>query len=112
MSKIDITDKIERLEAFEERLGVSLESISVFLDDDKTDSIPLVVCGDLLARNGTEIEESIQLVIAAYDMSGRVVKTDTKYYSATDFFGLETFEINMYLPISSISKIRIYPKKH
>jgi hypothetical protein len=110
MSKIDITEKIERLEAFEERSEVILESLSVFLNDDGTDSIPLKICGELLARNGTELQQDIELVVSAYDESGRVIKTCSKFYNVDSFFGLEIFEVDMILPIPNVSKIRIYPK--
>jgi hypothetical protein len=112
MSQIDITSKIERLEAFEERLGISLENVSAFVDDDGSSSIPLQVCGEILTRNGSEIQEDIELSIAAYDPSGRVVGTASKCYRASSFSGLEIFKISTYLPVSSISKIRVYPKKN
>lgn len=109
MANIDVTSKIERLEVFEERLGVMLESLSAFVDD----VVPyfLWVRGELHTRNGTELQEDVELMVAAYDSSGRVIGTGTRRYLAEDFFGLETFDLGFSLPLSQVSKVRVYPKK-
>jgi hypothetical protein len=109
MADIDVTSRIERLEVFEERLGVTLESLSAFVEDDAP--YYLKVYGELHTRNGTELQGSVDLVVAAYDTSGRIIGTSSHWYSADDFFGLETFEFTVALPLSQVSKVRIYPKK-
>jgi hypothetical protein len=111
MSKIDVTNKIERIVAFEERLDVTIESISAFLDDDGTDSIPLKICGELIAKNGEELSQNIELVTAVYDVQDRIISKDSEYFNKDNFFGLEIFQLKMFLPVSEISKIKIYPKK-
>lgn len=47
----DVTSKIERLEVFEERLGVTLESLSAFLQGDGGEGFLLIVRGELQPRN-------------------------------------------------------------
>ena len=112
MANIDVTSRIERLEVFEERLGVTLESLSAFVEDYGTDGSVLRVRGELQTRNGTELQEDIALVVAAYDTSGRIIGTSSShYYRVAEFFGLETFECVVMLPLSQVSKVRVYPKK-
>jgi hypothetical protein len=110
---IDITSRIERLEVFEERSGVRLESLSAFVLE--FDSLPIYVTvrGELQARDGTELQQDVELVIAAYDSSGRIVDTRTIYYYKKNFFGLETFDEPMMIPVpvNQLAKVRVYPKK-
>ena len=107
----DVTSKIERLEVFEERLGVTLESLSAFLQGDGGEGFLLIVRGELQPRNGAELREDVELMIATYDSSGRIIGTNSRTYYAQTFFGLETFDLGVYLPLSQVSKIRVYPKK-
>ena len=112
MADIDVTSRIERLEVFEERLGVTLENLSAFVQDSGADSsTPLVVCGELQPLNGTKLQGNVELVVAAYDSSGRVIGTSSCIYFADEFFGLETFDLIVVLPMNQVSKVRVYPKK-
>ncbi len=110
MANIDITSRIERLEVFEERLGVTLQSLSAFVQDGGADSI-LEVCGELQPLNGTELQGDVELVVAAYDSSGRIIGTSSCSYFADEFFGLETFDLTVLLPMNQVTKVRVYPKK-
>jgi hypothetical protein len=110
MTKIDVTGKIERLEVFEERLGVRLDSLSAFVAK-YNELSTITVCGELQARDGTELQQDVELVVAVYDLSGRIIGTASYCYFAKNFFGLETFEILAEIPVSELSKVRVYPKK-
>jgi hypothetical protein len=107
---IDLTNKIERLEVLEERLGVTLNSLSAFVRTNGEEHW-CIVRGELQSKDSTNIQEDIQLMVAVYDSSGRIIGTDILMYLANNFFGLETFESNIFLPLSQVSKVRIYPKK-
>lgn len=111
MSKIDLTSKIEQLEAFEERLGVSFKSLSAFMDADDDDYISIDVLGEIHAAKGTKINDDINVTIAIYDSNDRVVVTSQCGFDSEDFFGFDTFSEQLYVPVKNISKIRIYPKK-
>jgi len=113
MVNIDVTSKIERLEVFEERLGVRLESLSAFFTDYGLDNFnnDVNVRGELQVREGTELQQDVELVMAVYDSSGRVIATSSKSYYAGEFFGLETFELTVEIPMNQVAKIRVYPKK-
>ena len=113
MSKTDVTNIIEKLEAFEERLGITLNGISAFYEqDDYSEDDSVEVMGEILARSGEKIEESLNLVLAVYDKQGRVIGKDSIWFDNDDFFVLDTFSVSAYVPKNSeFSKIRIYPKK-
>lgn len=55
-----------------------------------------------------------QLVVctAVYDELGRVVKNNYAYlYSRNDSTGFDTWSSEVDLPVRTISKIRVYPKR-
>ena len=112
MADIDVTSRIERLEVFEERLGVTLESLSAFVHDNGADSSTyLIVRGELQPLNGMELQENVDMVVAAYDVSRRIIGTSSCRYYADELFGLETFDFTVELPLNQVSKVRLYPKK-
>lgn len=102
----DITKLLERLEAFEERLGVTLEGLFASIDQNKY----ITVNGEIHPREGTQLTQNVQLVVSAYDSSGRVLNTASNYFRADSFFGFETFSITLVPSPVAVSKVRIYPK--
>lgn len=114
MAKKDLTKKIERLDAFEERLGVTFKSLSAFMDIDYEDDdyIAVDVRGEIHAASGTKIKNDVTVVIAAYDESDRVIGTSESCYYADDFFGFDTFSESVNVSVKNVAKIRIYPKKN
>ena len=108
--KGDLTEKIERLELFEERLDVRLEGLSAFLD---VDSNFLHVLGELHPRDGTELNTCVELVVTAYEQDGRVAGTSSTSFDPENFFGFEAFNELVCLPLPNmdIIRIRVYPKK-
>lgn len=116
MAKIDLTSKIERLEAFEERLGVDFKSISAFMDlDDDYDEdsyLTVDVRGEIHSASGMQIDQDIIVVFAAYDDLDRIIGTSEARFYSDDFFGLDTFSESVNISIPNISKIRVYPKKN
>ena len=109
MADVDVTDRVERLAALEERLGVRLEGLSAFVSGGE-DHVWLTVRGELQPQEGTELGVDLEVTVVAYDAAGRVVGTDSHPCSADGFFGLEVFELLVQLPVSRLSRIRIYPK--
>ncbi len=109
----DVTHLVERLEAFEDRVGVSLEGLYAALD---TEYGGLEVNGELHLRNGTELNEDIQIVVTLYDAAGRVIDVTDKYIDSDRFFGFEAFSAYFNEPgdpeagTPPVAKIRIYPK--
>lgn len=113
MSKTkDITDLIERMEPFEQRLGVTIQGLYASLSDPDSDGDYTVgINGELHTTNGLELDESLQLVAAVYDSQGRVIHTDESYFSSDSFHMFETFSSSFYVKGIRPAKIRLYPKK-
>lgn len=103
--------KIERLEAFEERLGVSIQNLSLKIEDGYQ---WLTIYFELYSENGTTLEESLHIECVLYNNEGLIIDKASSNIYANDFFGFELVEIYFTGDISKaeqVSKIRIYPKK-
>ena len=98
---------IERLEAFEERLGVRIEGLFASISEGHW----IRVAGELHSIDGTKLERDIKLMMSAHDSSGRIVGTDETLISAEIFFGFEIFSGLFSVQSESVSKVRIYPRQ-
>ena len=108
----DFTHLIERLDAFEERLGVSIESLRAGDHTNMWGGINgIVIFGQLHPREGTQIGEDVNIIAEAYERSGRIIEMDKHTIYQNNFFGFETFKIVLLLDSTEVSKIRIYPKR-
>lgn len=102
---------VERLEAFEERLGVSIQNLSLKIEDGYK---WLTIYFELHSENGTTLEESLHIECVLYNNEGLIIDKESRNIYAYDFFGFELVEIYFTGDISKaeqVSKIRIYPKK-
>lgn len=107
----DVTRLVERLEAFEDRLGVRLEALSAAMWEDD-DGVRLRVRGELHLKSGTGLQQNVELVAAVYDSPTRIVGTDHRYFYTAKFFGFEVFEMRVELdPVLKLTRIRVYPKQ-
>lgn len=104
--RIDISHAIERLEAFEDRTGVKIEGLYAYLDDDGD----VTVNGEIHARNGGNLRESIDLVVVGYDEAGRVLDSQTYWIDADRFLSFEPFKIILFTKDPSVSRVRVFPK--
>ena len=84
----DVSNLIERVESFEERLGVRLEGLFARNSDRYVE-----VNGELYARGGDELNQDIEVIVTVYDASGRVIAVDDHSFYADEFFGFEPFSI-------------------
>lgn len=110
ISTKDITSLVERLEAFEERLGIRIESIyAEWKDYGHTRGVTIL--GELHPRDGVSLNQDIELIAAVHDSSSRIIGRNLHWIYAEDFFGFETFQCHISdLPSVAITKIRLYPK--
>jgi hypothetical protein len=104
-----LVNKIERLEAFEERFGISIQNFSI-----ENFSLFNIYC-EVHPTIGTSIKEDIELQCVVYDLDGLILKKTYYRLKMNDFFGFEVVNFTFYSDfiemIPQISKIRIYPKK-
>src|SRR5215210_1878735 len=104
----DVSHLIERLEAFEDRLGVSLEGLYA---SQNTKTSAIYVNGELHSLEGTKLSEDVVIVVTMHDAAGRVLCTGTATVSSESFFGFEAFSQIFFQPGGpTVAKIRIYPK--
>ncbi len=108
MANKDVSHLIERLEAFEDRVGVSLEGLYASLD---TEDDWLTVNGEIHPRGGTELDSDIDMIVTLYDAAGRVLRTENRHVYSNEFFGFEAFS-QLFHEASDppVAKIRVYPK--
>ena len=111
MAKEDITHMIERLEAFEDRVGVTLEGLFASTDDGYVgEKYWLAVNGELHPKEGTELGQSINVVLTAYDSTGRVIGVASQYFDSKSFFAFEAFSLGVGIYGIPAAKVRVYPK--
>jgi len=107
-----LLSKIERLEAFEERMNVRLDNLSIKIND--IDDGDFTLFGELHSRDGgTELKERINLMCIVYNAKGEIIEKKQDVIFPEDFFGFEVFDFDFYEDgiIHEIGAIRIYPKK-
>jgi hypothetical protein len=106
----ELTDRIERMPAFEERAAVALSNCSAWVTS--WNSALLKVAGEILPATGVRLAEDIEVLVTAYDERGRVVGTASDTFDRENYFAFDTFFVE-YLEIPSgcqISKVRIFPR--
>jgi hypothetical protein len=101
---------LERLEAFEQRLGVRLDALGIRQGGEVNRGSGLWITGELHAVDGSTLERDVKLVATGYDSAGRVLETDWVLMDSDDFYGFEAFQIFMALEAPPLAKIRLYPK--
>ncbi len=110
-SEGDMTNVIERLEAFEEHLRVRLEALQAIAFIGSGNNVPYVrVCGEIHASDGVTLKQHIKVVVDAYDSTGKLLSTGWLNVSEPEkFYGFETFMIQINV-IGKVGKVRVYPK--
>jgi hypothetical protein len=102
---------IERLEAFEDRAGVTLEALfcSVAGPDDDGDFL-VEVNGEMHSTSGIGLQSNIELILAVYDVHGRLIAKLIDFITEDDFFGFHTFSISSYVKNGTPFRFRLYPQ--
>jgi hypothetical protein len=106
-----LLNKVERLEAFEERASVTFENLSI-----KVQSFGgIAIFFEVYPRNGSSIpveNGSITIECILYGEGNKILETDNTYVNPKNFFGFELVKIlfNDINIADEIKKIRIYPK--
>jgi hypothetical protein len=117
----DTSHPIERLEVFEDRMGVRLQGLCVVQywcwneGGQRSDGwIEIEVNGELYPKDGTELQKNVWLVVNAYDSfdpAARVVATATEVVRADVCYGFQTFSVKVETPLSKLFRVRIYPRR-
>ena len=113
-----LMDKIERLEAFEEKVGIRYDNISIIVDYSDFDENPwnIEVLGELKEHENGNLANSknrnIENVVILYNAENRIIESRTSSFAVRDYLGFTTFKVYIsdLKSVKDIKKIRIYPK--
>ncbi|MFZ3074375.1 MAG: hypothetical protein WA093_04600 [Minisyncoccales bacterium] len=107
----NLTNRIERLEAFEEKLGVTFEKLIVRI------GYGINLHGELHSLAGNNLQESVYIECVVYDKQGLIIEQHSRFIDKDNFFGFDMLEFGLTnlkddeIANNDIGKIRIFPKK-
>lgn len=106
----NLTKSVERIEAFEEKLGIKIENVIVNVSDNFEF---IKVLFDMYALNGKSLNSSLYLTTSYYGEDNNLLGiSDLIYVDEHSFMGFETCEIVGEVDnANEVKKIRLYPKK-
>nr|WP_143545527.1 hypothetical protein [Rhodococcus sp. 15-1154-1] len=102
---VEITDRVERMEALEDRAGISLEGLYVVHVKDYRNEVR--VNFDVISPTG-EIRNSVKVMIAIYNAKMQQIGTDYVHIDSDRFAGLESCSETIECE-EPPARIRIYP---
>ncbi|WP_157109573.1 hypothetical protein [Rhodococcus sp. WMMA185] len=106
---LDLSDRVERMGALEDRFGITLEAMyAVFKEDEYANEVR--VNFDVVSPNGG-IDTDLQIFVSAYNSSGQLIATTYTYVDGDDFIGLESCSERLDCD-EPPTKIRVYPKSN
>lgn len=109
----DVTALVERLDPFEEQLGVRLEAVAAFQSKKKHNGdVSISVRGELHLVNGTTLAHDIDVEMTIYDADGRVVEKESNFIGSKSFLGFQAFQTVCSVAPELVKKIRLVPTKH
>lgn len=112
----ELKKKIERIPAFEEKLGIKYENISIQISTTSHDKY-ITILGNIMENNSTNYPVSgLSTIITIYDNNNDILEMREFMINMDDFMGFDTFKIeigplDINYDTNIISKILIYPKK-
>ena len=109
----DVKRIVERLDAFEEQVGVRLEGVTAFQSKKKHNGeVSVSVRGELHLVKGTSLADDIDVEMIIYDAERRVVAKDNKFIGSKSFIGFQAFQTSCRVAPELVKKIRLVPRKH
>lgn len=104
MLQKQLKESIERIESFEEELGIRIENLSVVVDENY-----IQILGDFFCDKA-ESYYNLYLNTTYYDIENNILATESSGNLCADFLGFQTFNITKWnIDVSKIHKIRLYP---
>lgn len=101
-----LKSKVERIEEFENKKGIRLESISFSVQDDS-----LTVFFDLFAIEQGKLKEKVLIKCVCYDKDGDIIGSDDVSIYPDDFMGYASMDIYIGdIDTKRIERVRICPQ--
>ncbi|RCW60160.1 MULTISPECIES: HIRAN domain-containing protein [Halanaerobium] len=108
---MDITNRINRLEKYEKKYDIELNSLFAKLIKDKMkDSYILILNGEIHSLEKDTLDGRIKINFKVYDQENNLMGKFKRIYAMENFFKIKVFHVLMTLK-SKPSIIRIYPEK-
>lgn len=103
----EITDRVERLDALEDRFGIAFEGMYVVYEGGSSPKVSANF--DVVAR-GSGPPDYLQVYVSAYNDKGQLIGTGHTYVNEEDFVGIASCSTRVDCPTLPV-KVRIYPSK-
>lgn len=102
-----LKEKIERIEGFEERLGITFENVSVLVEKDLSS---IKITGEVIRTKQESKTRAFDIIANFYNEDDSIITREEE--NIYNFEGYDSFEITMYEPeeIKNIEKIRLFVK--
>jgi len=109
---MNLSGSIERMKKFEDKLGITFNALSVYVDDspDEEGEYSYKVSGEIVSEED-EVEHSIDIIVVFYDSSGSIIDADEKFIMEEDFMGFDILSLSGFLRSNDVDKVKIFPKK-
>jgi len=107
--KKDISEKVEKMESIEKKLGIKISGI--YCEMEFEDNEYKVSLSAEVTAEDDALENSIEIKMAVYDEKNRVVAEESTTLYEDDFSGFDTLNLSVYNLIQKPEKIKIFPKK-
>lgn len=99
--------QIERMEAMEKRLGVSIKQVNGRVVDD--DDFQVIF--ELKILNGGQLRETMKVVILIYNHAGELIARDDDFFQPEKVFAFTSGSVYFSnFPADDVKKIVIYPE--
>lgn len=89
-NRLEITDKVQRIESIEQKFGVTIQSIFAEWRKDKF-SEEVVVNFDLLSHG--ELDSTLIVTASIYNEKNQLIATDDEWISEESFVGFQSVSI-------------------
>lgn len=107
--KMEITERIDRMDVIEDRLGISLQSFYATYHHDE-DGGRVTVNFDVISPSGT-LDQDLMITISIYNEKRQLIGASQEWINADDFMGIQSCSEVMFDIEAQPSLIRIIPKK-
>lgn len=109
---IDVTDRVERMEALEERFGISIDALYVRYEEHGSgeDTFRALSANfDVVSSTGS-IDQDLAIVVSSYNYGQQLEGTTKSVNNMGRYFGLESCSVAVIDISGPPSRIRIFPK--
>jgi len=106
--RIEITDRVQRIESIEQKLGVTIQSVYAVWTSDEY-SQQLTVNFDVLG-GGADLDDGISLVASVYNDKNQLIGTSQSFIDEESFVGFESISLTLFDVVEPPALIRVTPK--